>query len=148
MVWMRLEVDWRSLASGWTERSSESMDMPSEDTASSELYEAFGDRLRFLWDDFLAEEGLAHSGTGYSCSNCRRRRLMYSLPLTRSSDSVSRSLRSLGLEANDTTVRSSSLSTHTATWPRGDASCSSSDVCATTRFVLGNGDGAESRKKS
>ena len=114
--WRKLVVDWRSLASGWAERSSESMDMSSEDTASSELFDLIEDRLRFL-RDFLAAKGLAHSGTGYSRSNCCRSRLVYSLPLTRSSDSVSLSLRSLGLEANDTTICSSSLSTHAGAWP-------------------------------
>ncbi len=85
--------------------------MSSADTSSSELFEEPEIRLRFLWEDFLIAEGFAHSGTGYNRSNCRRSRLVYSIPLTRSSDSVSRSLRSLGLEAKDTTIRSSSLST-------------------------------------
>lgn len=88
--------------------------MSSADASSLELFGEPEVRLRFLWKAFLAAAGFVHSGTGYNRSNCRRSRLVYSLPLTRSSDSVSRNLRSLGLEANETTMRSSSLSIHAA----------------------------------
>ena len=96
----------------------------------------------------MAAEGLAHSGTGYNRSNCCRSRFVYSFPFTRSSDSVSRSLRSLGFEAKDTVIRSSSLSIHAGAWPLGDVLCSSSEVRASSRSVLGMADGAESTKKS
>lgn len=59
----------RSLARGWVETSSESNDMSSAETFESEPFEAPETLLRFLFSLFLAAEGLAHSGTGYSLSN-------------------------------------------------------------------------------
>ena len=54
-----------------------------------------------------------HSGVGCKRSYCRRNLLMYSLPVTTSSSSVSRSLRRRVLEARETTSLSSSLSCQT-----------------------------------
>lgn len=58
---MRSVAVWRSFASGWTERSSESMDMLSAEASPPELSLAF-DRLLFL--GFTMVEGFAQSGTG------------------------------------------------------------------------------------
>ena len=46
--WTRSVVDWMSFASGWAEKSSESVSMSSADTSSLELFVEFEDCLRFL----------------------------------------------------------------------------------------------------
>lgn len=107
---VRLAVFWRILARGCVEISSESRDISSPETLISELSELFEMLRLFLGACFFAAKGFAHSGTGYNRSNCRRSRFVYSLPLTRSSVSAMRSLRSRGLEARETIMRSSSLS--------------------------------------
>ena len=88
--------------------------MSSPEALVSELA---GDLRRLLWACLFAAEVFAHSGTGYNRSNWRRSRFVYSLPLTRSSESEIRSLRSRGLEARETTMRSSSLSNHAGESP-------------------------------
>jgi len=63
-VWVRGVVDWRSLASGWTERSEVSMEM-SESEASESEEETLDSFRRLCRDEgFFGAEGLAHSGTG------------------------------------------------------------------------------------
>lgn len=104
----------KSLASGWWDRSSESIDISSAELLFSELWLAFKVRLRLFEARFAAVEGFAHSGTGYNRSNCRRNRLVYSFPSIKSSDSVDRNLCSRGLDAKETVIRSSSLSTQAA----------------------------------
>lgn len=84
----------------------------SSEAMASELSEELEVLCCFLGVRFFTAEGFAHSGTGYRRSNWRRNRFAYSLPLTRSSDSEIRSFRSRGFEARETTIRSSSLSTH------------------------------------
>lgn len=111
---IRSMLFWRSLVRGGTERSSESMDISSAEGSSLELWLAFVSRRRLLWLGFTAAEAFAQLGTGHSFSNCRRNRFVYSLPLTKSSDSVFRSFRRRGFDANETMMRSSSLSTHAA----------------------------------
>lgn len=74
---------------------------------------------------------------------------MYSLPLTRSSDSLRRNLRSRGFEANEITIRSSSLSTHAGGFPPLDILPSSPECCRVTASPFtAPPDGPESRKKS
>ncbi len=58
---------------------------------------------------------------------------MYSLPLTRSSASVSRSLRSRGLEARETVMRSSSLSTQAAAFSSSEPTPSLSEFTSCER---------------
>lgn len=63
-VWVRRVVDWRSLASGWTERSEVSMEV-SESEASESEEETLDSFRRLCRDEgFFGAEGLAHSGTG------------------------------------------------------------------------------------
>jgi hypothetical protein len=100
-------LDCSNFASGWEDISSRSMDMLSE-SSSSELSPDSDIRRRFLRWPFSAL--LAHDGRGYSRSNCCCKRLIYSVPFTRSSASAVRSFLSRGFEAKDTTKRSSSLS--------------------------------------
>jgi len=100
----------RSFERGGAESSSLSMDISLVESSVPDSMESLETLLGFF--DFRLGEGFAHSGTGYSRSNCCRNRLVYSLPLTRSSASVSRSLRSRGFDASETRMRSSSLSTH------------------------------------
>lgn len=73
---------------------------------------------------------------------------MYSFPLTISSDSVTRSLRSRGWEDKEMTIRSSSLSTHAAAFPAFDCTYSSSDNLVGMKLGKPTVDGAESRKNS
>ncbi len=102
------------------DRSSDPTDMSSTEALASELSEAVEDFLRFLDAFVFAAEEFAQSGTGYSRSNWRRSRLLYSFPLTKSSDSEILSFRSLGLDTRETTTRSSSLSTHAAALPSSE----------------------------
>lgn len=53
-----------------------------------------------------------HSGTGLNSSNCFLNLFAYSLPLTTSSASVRRSFLNRDTDASETSVRSSSLSSH------------------------------------
>ena len=105
-------MDCKSFASGGAERVSESIDASPSEELAEECLEASRFRRSLPFICRFVEDGLAHSGTGYRRSNCWRSRLVYSLPFTRSSDSVFRNLRSRGLEASDTVIRSSSLSIH------------------------------------
>lgn len=59
LVLTRSVAFWRSFASGWTERSTESIDMLSAEVSPLELSL---DRRRLL--GFTMVEGFAHSGTG------------------------------------------------------------------------------------
>lgn len=138
----------RSLASGWVDRSSDLSDMSSAEVFNSELSEAVDSFLPLLKAPFFAAEGFAHSGTGYSRSNWRRSRLLYSLPLTRSSDSVVLSFLSLALEARETTTRSSSLSSHAAVLPSSDRVGSSSGLDLGKRSGMFTTDGLESSRNS
>ena len=64
-VSVRAPVDWSSLARGWAERASESMDMSSSELDSEELRPAAESFRRFRREDgFLDSNGFAHSGTG------------------------------------------------------------------------------------
>lgn len=140
----------KSLASGWLDRSSESIDISSTESFFSELWLAFEVRLRLLEARFAAVEGFAHSGTGCNRSNCRRNRLVYSFPSIKSSDSVNRNLRSRGLDAKETVIRSSSLSTHAALC---ESLSSLSGSCEVDEWMRSNlscreGFGLESRKNS
>ena len=83
----------KSLASDGVDRSS---DMSSAMTFASELSEADDGFLFFFDAALFPAKGFAQCGTGYSRSNWHRSRLLYSLPLTKSSDSVILSFRSLG----------------------------------------------------
>lgn len=124
------------------------MEMSEAEVSSEEEEEASVSFRRLCRDEvFLRAEGLAHSGTGYSRSNCWRRRLLYSLPFTRSSFSLTRSFRRRGLEARETVRRSSSLSIHAGGWASFVSSSSSSDVGAGTT-AWARLDGPESMKKS
>ena len=127
---------WRSLARGRAERS-ESMSMSLEDAEESEPADDL--RRRFAGLNVCAQ-----SGTGFRSSNCRRNRTAYSLPLTTSSFSFTRSFRSRGFPASDTINRSSSLSSHAG----------ASLPSLSSKFVIGTSslestaDGPASRKKS
>lgn len=122
--------------------------MSSAEVLISELSEAVDSFLRFLKAPFFVAEGFAHSGTGYSRSNWRRSRLLYSLPLTRSSDSVVLSFLSLGFEARETTTRSSSLSTHAAPLSSCDKVVPWSDFDLGKRSGTFTTDGVESSRNS
>ena len=102
-------------------------------------------RRRFFRCEWLCASCLAHAGVGCSRRYCWRSRLMYSLPLTKSSSSVSRSLRSRGFEARDTTRRSSSLSIHKGAFPPSVES-----FCETECTIeeAGTLDGAASKVKT
>lgn len=138
----------RSLASGWVDRSSDLTDMSSAEVFISELSEAVDSFLRFLKAPLFAAEGFAQSGTGYSRSNWRRSRLLYSLPLTRSSDSVVLSFLSLGFDARETTTRSSSLSTHAAPLLSSDRVVLWSGFDLGKRSGIFTTDGVESSRNS
>ena len=90
---MRLLVLCKSLASDGVDRSS---DVSSAKTLASELSEADDSFLRFFEAALFPAKGFAQCGTGCSRSNWHRSRLLYSFPLTKSSDSVILSFRSLG----------------------------------------------------
>ena len=137
-----------SFASGVAERFSESTDISLADPSLSELADSSKLFLRFLCDVFRLGGGFAHSGTGYSRSNCCRKRLIYSLPVTRSSASVCRSFRSRGLDAKDTTMRSSSLSTHAGASRAFSTSSSYSEDFGGARDFERAADVAVSRKNS
>ena len=143
-----INVDWRSLARGCADRESESTDISSADASAEEWLEAFDARRGFCFSRSIEAEGLAHSGTGYNRSNCWRRRFVYSLPFTKSSASVLRSFRSRELDANDTTRRSSSLSTHAGALSPCRVTSSSSEVGTPMRSALRTVDGLASRKNS
>lgn len=108
-----------SSARGWVEEveKSSSMDM-SESEAPEEVPWSSRELLRRLFrsNDFLLAS-LAHSGVGCRCSYCLLSRWTYSLPLIMSSASVLRSFRSRVLEASETEMRSSSLSTQAMCLP-------------------------------
>ena len=130
VVRVRPSACWRSWARGWTERSSSSIAISSPDELAPELSPASDVHRRFL--GLFVALAYAQSGTGFSSSNCLRRRFVYSLPLTRSSASLIRSLRSRGFEANETMIRSSSLSTHAGGLPPPDVFSFSSGCCKGT----------------
>jgi hypothetical protein len=128
-----------SLARGRVERSSSSTSISFEDMEEAEEAEDLLRRFAGLSDD-------AHSGTGLSRWNCRRNRLVYSLPVTISSVSVTLSFRNLGFPASETMSRSSSLSSHAAASPLCD--CPSSDAGRRTKASPLTADGASSKKNS
>jgi hypothetical protein len=66
---VRLVEFWRSLAKGGVDKSSESIDISSAETLTSEVSELFNGLRLFLWTRFLAAKGFAHSGTRYNRSN-------------------------------------------------------------------------------
>ena len=82
-----------------------------------------------------------------SVAYCWRSLSIYSLPLTKSSDSVSLNLRSRGFEAKETIILSSSLSSHTGifdvVWI-----VSSLEAPVIARASSPTPDGPESKKKS
>ena len=88
---------------------------------------------------------VTHSGVGWRRSYCRRRRAIYSRPLTMSSSAVSRSLRSRGVEASETVMRSSALSYQTGC--RRWILSSSLDVSRSLRTAAGRSPVPASRKK-
>ena len=135
----------RSLASDGVDQSS---DVSSAKTFASELSEAVDSFLRFLDAALFPAEALAHFGTGCNRSNWHRSRLLYSFPLIRSSDSAILSFRSLGLEARETTVRSSSLSTHAAVLLSYDSVRFCSKIDCGKTFGTFTADGDESRKNN
>lgn len=145
---VRLLVFDRSLASGWVDKSSDLTDMSSAELFTSELSEALDNFLLSLKAPVFAAEGFAQSGTGYSRSNWRRSRSLYSLPLTRSSDSVFLSFLSLALEARETTTRSSSLSSHAAPLSLSDSIEPSSSLDLGKRSGMFTTDGLESSRNS
>lgn len=133
---VRSEAFWRSLARGCMERFSFS----SSESISSSLSASESVLRRFT-------SGVAHSGVGCRRVNCLRSRRTYSLPLTTSSASVLRSLRSLAWLASDTARRSSSLSYHTA-GSSSSSSSSASDGVSGDGMKSVVGGAPESRKKS
>jgi len=139
---VRGPLDWRSLARGWAE----SEEVVSSSDMASELLEELEVLRRSLWVFLFTADGLAHSGTGYRRSNWRRNRFVYSLPLTRSSDSEMRSFRRRGFDTKETIIRSSSLSIHAAAFSPSDGS--SSESCVGKRSGMSTTDGLESRKNS
>ena len=86
-------------------------------------------RLRFLrwWRPSLSR--FAQSGVGFRLSKCCCRRRIYSFPLTKSSFSLTRSFRRRLSVANETTRRSSSLSTHAGPSSSTGTSCNASFSC-------------------
>ena len=133
-------ASWRSRARGKVERSESSRSIPSSSEEIDDPDAAEDLRLRFVG----REEGCAHSGTGFSRSNCLRNRFVYSLPLTISSLSFTRSFRSRLFPASDTTNRSSSLSSQAGPSPPS----SDTDPARGIKAVEPIADGPESRKKS
>lgn len=106
----------RSSARGRVEEGENSSSMDMSEPESSAPDEASWLPMDcLLLPDVLLFCVLAHAGVGCSRSYCLRSLLMYSLPLTTSSASVSRSFRKRVLEARETVMRSSSLSIH-ADW--------------------------------
>lgn len=128
----------KSRASGRTERSISSPSISSEDIEESDPAEDLRRRLAERPD------GFAHSGTGCSLSNCLCKRVVYSLPLTRSSSSLTRSFRSRELPASDTVNRSSSLSSQTGASPAGPPNLFDEGMRAPESIA----DGPESRKNN
>lgn len=114
----------------------------------SELPELFDVLRRPFLVVFLLAEGFAQSGTGYNRSNCRRNRLVYSLPLIKSSDSATLSFRNRGFDANETVMRSSSLSTHAALSSSFNWASLSAEVGAGKSAGTSTAEGPESRKNS
>ena len=138
----------RSLARGGLDRSSILTDISSAEAFASELSEAVDSFLRFLGATFLAAEEFAQSGIGYSRLNWRRSRLLYSFPLTMSSDSAVLSFRILELDVRETTMRSSSLSNHAAVLPSSEGDESWSEVVWGRKSGIFATEGVESRKNS
>lgn len=136
-VLVREPAFWSSLARGRVERSASSTSISSEDIEESEPADDL--RRRFAGLD----EGNAHSGTGFRRSNCLRNRFVYSLPLTTSSVSFTRSFRNREFPASETVNRSSSLSSQAAAspWPSSEPNLGINALGSTA-------DGPESRKKS
>ena len=109
--WIKEFVDCRRAARGLVEMSDSEMDKSLADSPPSKISSLLKDVRRFFVDCLAREaDGFAHSGTGYRRSKCLRSRFEYSLPLIKSSLSLTRSLRSRGFKANETVIRSSSLS--------------------------------------
>lgn len=86
------------------------------------------------------EECCAHSGSGFRRSYCLLNRLVYSLPLTKSSSSLMRSFRSRVSLASEISIRSSALSSH--------AGLSLSVAASGKNIELSTADGPESTKNS
>lgn len=120
----RLSASCNSLDKGATEGMSPSTSISSSEAPSSDP--VLCDNLRFFRAG-CAIACRAHSGAGLSDSNCLRRRFEYSRPLTTSSASVFRSFRNRGTVASETSIRSSSLSSHAGACR--DRSASSSSSC-------------------
>lgn len=122
---------WSSLVSGCVDIpvsspvSISSMSTPLEDSSDSlpPVPLAFFRRLAF-------DAVLAQLGVGCRSWYCRRSRRMYSLPLTRSSASVTRNFLNLSWLASETVSRSSSLSCQTGSigWPNSFSSSSLSEA--------------------
>ena len=128
---------WRRRASGKVDRSDSSTSISLEDRDDTEPAE---ERLRRFAG---REDGWAHSGTGFKRSNCLLNRFVYSLPLTISSSSFTRSFLNLESPASDIANRSSSLSSQAG----ASTPPLSEEARGTSRFES-RADGAESRKKS
>ena len=124
-------------ARGKVERSSSSTSISLEDIEKSEPAEDLRRRFVRLVD-------CAHSGTGFNTSNCLRKRLEYSLPLTISSASVTRSFRNREFPAREIDNRSSSLSSQASAAPLSP----SAKLNCCSKCLSGTLDGPESRKKS
>jgi hypothetical protein len=137
-VRMREPASCNSRASGSVDKSESSTSISLEKTDDSEP----ADDLRHRFADLA--DGWAQFGTGCRSSNCLRRRLVYSLPLTISSLSLIRSFLSRGFPANDTASLSSSLSSHAGMSPLA----LSSGFGAGIRVLGSIVDGPASRKKS
>ena len=134
-----------NLANGCVDTSSDPIVISSAELWS-ESSDTFDDLLFFGFAPFFTAEGFAHSGTGYSRSNCRRSRFVYTLPFTRSSASVVRSLRNRAFEASEITLRSSSLSIQAGRSSRSDRL--HSDPYLGDRSGISIVEGPESRKNS
>ena len=130
-------ASWSNRARGRVERSSSSISMSSDDIEEFEPAEDLRRR-------FVGLEDCAHSGTGFKTSNCRRNRLVYSLPLTTSSASLTRSFRRREFPARDIASRSSSLSSQAGASPFSP----SSELSRCINALSGITDGPESRKNS
>lgn len=130
-------ASWRIRASGRVDRSSSSTSMSSEDIEELEPAEDLRRR-------FVGLEECAHSGTGFKTSNCRRNLLVYSLPLTTSSASLTRSFRRREFPASDIAKRSSSLSSQAGVSPFSP----SSKLGRCIRALSGTVEGPASRKNN
>jgi len=137
-VLVRELASWSRRARGRVERSDSSTSISFEDIEESEP----ADDLRRRFEGL--EEDCAHSGTGFSRSNCLLNLLVYSFPLTISSSSLTRSFRNRVFPANETANRSSSLSSQAGAFPPWP----SSEPGRGTNALGSNADGPESRKKS